>query len=219
MNASEQPNEEWLHGDAPEVSGDQLLFALGDEFLAYLCATDPERIARVRQGEPLDEPRRSVWEAALQFARQFSLWRRPNASNDEFVPPPGQEFEPLSTSFGRFFELTESGVTVADALRLEAGGSIRKLPDRDDDLLRHALHWLARDLWPYLLLPPDRPGWAGFSLFGIGAAAFSHQPSGNSAKPSKRYASPSANSTPTYGRNWLTLFESPAAEERPVRFK
>jgi hypothetical protein len=174
MNASEQPKEEWLHGNAPEVPDDQLLSALGDDFLAYLCATDPERIERVRQGEPLDEPRRRVWDAALRLAREFSLWRRPNASNDEFVPPTGQEFEPLSACFGRFFELTGSGVTVADALRVEAGGSLRNLPNRDDDLLRHALHWLARDLWPYLLLPPDRPRWAGFSLSGIGAAALSH---------------------------------------------
>jgi hypothetical protein len=174
MNASEQPGQEWLQGTAPEIPDDHLLSALGDQFLAYLCATGPQRVADARQGDPLDHRRRVVWDIALQLARRFSLWRRPNASNDDSVPAPGQEYEPLAASFGRFFELTETGITIADALRLQAGGTIRELPDRDDDLLRHALHWLARDLWPYLLLPQDAPRWAGFSLAGIGASAFNH---------------------------------------------
>jgi hypothetical protein len=174
MNASEQPGQEWLQGTAPEIPDEQLLSALGDAFLAYVCATDPQHIAGTRQGEPLDQPRQVVWDLALQLARRFSLWRRPNASNDDSVPPQGQAFEPLVASFGQFFELTEAGITVADALRLQAGGAIRELPDREDDLLRHALHWLARDLWPYLLLPRNEPHWPGFSLAGVGAPAFNH---------------------------------------------
>lgn len=62
-------------------------------------------------------------------------------------------------------------MTLADRLRSAAGGDIVELLDPRADLLRHALHWFARDMWPYLLL--GRP-MSGAPTNGVGAAALSH---------------------------------------------
>jgi hypothetical protein len=137
----------------PALTDTELMANLGDDFLAYVCAASPNQIAAFRAGTAVDPPRQAVLQATLAHARKLAAERRPNATNDEQMPSSGKEWEPLSFAFGRFCVLTEAGMTLADSLRLGAGGSLRELPS--DDPVRRALWWLARDVWPALLLPAD----------------------------------------------------------------
>lgn len=168
--------QEWIQRISPEVSEEQLLTALGDDFLAYVCATEPSTLRGFAEGDTsaLTDPQREAFLAAIVLAQRFSLWRRPNASNDDRVPPDGQLYEPLVFSFGQFCAFTESGETSARALRRSAGGELRALPEPDADPVLSALVWLARDLWPYLLLPRDAAVSGIGLLSGAGAAAFNH---------------------------------------------
>jgi hypothetical protein len=106
----------------------QVVDALGDDFLAYVCATTPQQIVGHRTGAALDQPQLQALQATIALARQMALNRRPNASNDDRRPPPGMEWEPLRSAFGKFCFLNETGRTIADRLRELAGGATRELP-------------------------------------------------------------------------------------------
>jgi hypothetical protein len=139
----------------PEMTDQQLIEALGEDFVAYVSAAAPQRVAAYRNGKSLEESHFETIGRALGVARTLAMSRRPNASNEGPPPPSGMEWEPLSSAFRRFCAIDENGVTLAQRLRATAGGAIRELLDTDDEVLR-ALWWLARDMWPALLLTPDR---------------------------------------------------------------
>lgn len=168
--------QEWMQGFPPEVPEEQLLTALGDDFLAYVCATEPSTLRGFLEGDTsaLADPQREALSDAIVLAQRFSLWRRPNASNDDCVPPDSERYEPLVSSFGQFCAFTKYGETSAQALRRRAGGELRALPESGADPVLSALAWLARDLWPYLLLPRDAAASGIGLLSGAGAAAFNH---------------------------------------------
>jgi hypothetical protein len=134
---------------APTVPDEQLIAALGPDFLAYVAACEPD-VFEADSAETLKERQREVVAKALLFARRFSAWRRPNASNDDEVPREGDEWEPFVSSFGQFAELHD-GQTLADRLRAAAGGDV-ELPEPTDDMLADGLLRFAHDLWPVVLI-------------------------------------------------------------------
>jgi len=125
-----------------------LIQAFGIPLLAYLCASDKDSLRdRFRNGTPLGDTREELLTHLTSLANQLAL-----ESAEGRAP-----MQLLSADLlGRWEPL--SGTTVANVLRLSAGGSIDLVAPASDDVAAILVTFL-RDLYPLLLLPRMEPAW------------------------------------------------------------
>jgi hypothetical protein len=166
-----------LMSDPPPLlevpSRTQLIEALGKHFLGYVCACDPRQVERAYTGAgSLPARQQAILDRTLGLAAPMA-WLRPVSALS--VESMGGSGPVVDHSFGQFCAIGDDGLTLAQRLRTDAGGDVVELPDPAEDLLRHALHWFARDMWPYLLVGRPLAGSVGAApTSGAGAAAFNH---------------------------------------------
>jgi hypothetical protein len=89
----------------------------------------------------------------VQVLQQFAS-PAPSASD-----PQGMERFAQLSQLGQWQE--QSGSSIANALRVHAGGTLPVAPHHDEPLMQ-ALLAVARDVWPSLLIPPPNVGMAPF---------------------------------------------------------
>jgi hypothetical protein len=157
-------------------SDDVLIGLLGTPFLAYVCnATQEEVAARVEHQTLLSVPAQEVvFAETVQAARMLAAYRRPMTVNDA----PGHE--PISEAFARFGEyLEDRGMSIANALRSQAGGSVEET--RGDDPVKDGLRRIARDWFPVLLIPHEDDSPFGRSSFGFQVSILAWEHPGKAA--------------------------------------
>jgi hypothetical protein len=123
---------------------DELLPAYGDTFLRYVLAADS---AAELSSLALAHEQQEVCAVLRQLAM--------TAPTD----PHGMGRLSQLSNLGRW--QAETGSSIANALRVHAGGALPDVPE-SDDLLVASLLRIARDIWPTLLLPPPTRGPATF---------------------------------------------------------
>lgn len=155
-----------------DVPSDAVLTSLlGAEFVAYVCAAPVAHITlRIENTAALlSGAQEMVFQETLRAARLLAARRRPMMFND--LPA----LEPLSEAFARFGQfIPEHGMSIANALRVQAGGTLEDTQGGDE--LQRSVARLALDWFPVLLIPEEKdPRLAGMPFaLRMGAFAWEH---------------------------------------------
>jgi hypothetical protein len=118
-----------------ELTMDDLLPIYGETFLRYVLA--------------IDDPDDPIPQELSAHQREVASALRQVASQAPADPQRIGQYTHLS-NLGRWQE--ESGSSIANALRVHAGGELPAVPDSANPLVDH-LTKVARDIWPSMLLP------------------------------------------------------------------
>lgn len=155
-----------------EVPSEEVLTSLlGARFLSYVCAASLAQVtARIESKATLaTSAQETVFAETLRAAGLLAAHRRPMIVNN------APALEPMSDAFARFGQFVpEYGMSIANALRIQAGGTLDDVKSGDD--LQSSIARLALDWFPVLLIPEEEdPRLAGMPFaVRIGALAWEH---------------------------------------------